>query len=515
MTRFATHPRPLFRTRDEGGYVLVTVAFSMVVLMLIAALTVDVGGWFSRGSQIQRAADAAALAGVPYMPDIATATNVALSTATKNGFTDGQKSVSVVVSAIAGNPHQLQVTVTDGNVPRYFSGLVLSNKTITHTAIAEYDPAVPMGSPKNTFGTGDLLSSPDTEHIWAAASGWCSGRENGDLLLAGYDQAWSNSNGTNGSWTCPGRTSNPTADPTGYYYAIEVPPNAAGKHIHLDLYDPAYDCGDPDSDLQGGCSSNVTTTFKLLGPDATSFDRTDNPVLQTTTFSSGSTTYKNAWDSFWSGTADVGTYYLEVYTKAGESNSAASNGFSIRSYVGGTFKTCSTITTAPDYNARCPQVHAVDDMSIFASQAGSTAVFYLASLDPAYGGKTMTVSLFDPGEGAQSIQVLDPNSNPVSFSWSTACGNGIANATGGCSGSGSSLDVSGTSGMQQPYPYTYPGGRFNDRLVTIQVALPSNYASLYGTNTWWRVKYTTTNSSVTDRTTWAVTVNANPIHLVS
>ena len=42
-----------------------------------------------------------------------------------------------------------------------------------------------------------------------------------------------------------------------------------------------------------------------------------------------------------------------------------------------------------------------------ANQSGSTATFYLASLDPAYGGKTMDVALFDPGEGAQTIQVLE------------------------------------------------------------------------------------------------------------
>ena len=153
-------------------------------------------------------------------------------------------------------------------------------------------------------------------------------------------------------------------------------------------------------------------------------------------------------------------------------------------------------------------------MSVYAFESGSAAVFYLAALDPAYAGKTMTVSLFDPGEGAQAIQVLDPNGNPVNFTWSTPCGNGIAPADGGCSGSGSSLDVSG-SNATQPYPNTRPGGRFNDRMVSIQVPLPSNYAALYGGQTWWKIKYTTTSGGVNDRTTWAVTVNANPIHLVS
>ena len=454
------------------------------------------------------------MAGVVYMPDLGAATSAADATATRDGFVDGQNSVSVVVNGIPNNPHQLQVTITDANVPRYFSSIIFSNKTISKTSTAEYDPAVPLGSPKNTFGTGNLLPSPDTENIWAAVSGYCSGRENGDLLLPGYDQVWSNPGSTSGNWNCPGAAPNASYNPTGYYYAVDVPAAAAGSTLHINLYDPAYDCGTPDDDLQGSCTSSVTTTFKVLGPDGTTFDLADNPVLQTTTFASGSTTYKNSWDPFFSATATAGTYYVEVYTKAGEANSAASNGFSLRSYTGGSFSTCSTIKSASNYNASCPDVHAVDDMSIFASQSGSTAVFYLASLDPAYAGKTMNIMLFDPGEGAQSIQILDPNGNPVNFTWTTPCGNGIANATGGCSGSGSTLDVSGTN-AQQPYTNTHPGGRFNDRMVTLQVALPSNYAALYPNNTWWQVKYTTTSSSVTDRTTWGVTVNANPIHLVT
>ena len=450
------------------------------------------------------------MAGVVYMPDLGAATSAADATATRDGFVDGQNSVSVVVNGIPNNPHQLQVTITDANVPRYFSSIIFSNKTISKTSTAEYDPAVPMGSPKNTFGTGDLLPSPDTENLWAQAAGYCYGRENGDLLSAAYDQVWSGS-----TWNCPGATANPNYDPNGYYYAVEVPPAAAGSPLHVDLYDPAFDCGDPDQDNSGStCPSHVTTTFKVLGPDGTTFDLADNPVLQTTTFASGSTTYKNAWDPYWSGTAQAGTYYVEVYTKAGEANSFGSNGFSLRAYLGGSFSTCSTISSASDYSATCPEVHAVNDMSVYAFESGSAAVFYLAALDPAYVGKTMTVSLFDPGEGAQAIQVLDPNGNPVNFTWSTPCGNGIANADGGCSGSGSSLDVSG-SNATQPYPNTRPGGRFNDRMVSIQVPLPSNYASLYGGQTWWKIKYSTTSGSVNDRTTWAVTVNANPIHLVS
>jgi hypothetical protein len=80
--------------------------------------------------------------------------------------------------------------------------------------------------------------------------------------------------------------------------------------------------------------------------------------------------------------------------------------------------------------------------------AGSTATFYLASVDPIYAGKTMDVDLFDSGEGATNIRVIDPNGNVASFTSDTPCTNPPAPATGGCSGGPTTLlDVSG-SGTQ-------------------------------------------------------------------
>ena len=64
-------------SRREGGVVAVIVAFLAVVLLSIAAFTGDVGSWYVEGHREQRAADAAAVAGVvlhPGKPAKATAT---------------------------------------------------------------------------------------------------------------------------------------------------------------------------------------------------------------------------------------------------------------------------------------------------------------------------------------------------------------------------------------------------------------------------------------------------------
>ena len=57
-------------------------------------------------------------------------------------------------------------------------------------------------------------------------------------------------------------------------------------------------------------------------------------------------------------------------------------------------------------------------MSIYANLGGAVgtyANFYLAQIDPVHAGKTMRVNLFDAGEGAQQLQILDPNGNPATF----------------------------------------------------------------------------------------------------
>ena len=73
--------RPLARGRGEHGYVMVMFALLLVPLLLMAGLAVDVGKWYSRSSDMRRAADAAALAGVVWLPDEVAARTAALAAA--------------------------------------------------------------------------------------------------------------------------------------------------------------------------------------------------------------------------------------------------------------------------------------------------------------------------------------------------------------------------------------------------------------------------------------------------
>jgi hypothetical protein len=335
------------------------------------------------------------------------------------------------------------------------------------------------------------------------------------LSLAHDDQTYFNS-----TYNCPGNATNPDYDSTGYYYTIDVPAGSSGG-LNVWLFDPAFDGGRGDIDLKG--SSSVSTTFKLFAPGPNTFNiPSGTTVLQTTTYSSGSTTYKDSWANFYTGTATAGRYFLEVYTTAGEANSYGSNGFAMQAIIGsgnpGTgaagsgANMCTTLSGQSGYSASCAAVSGIENMSIFANLSGTQASFYLAKVDPVYGGKTLDIALFDPGEGASSIEILNPNGSPASFTWTTACSPPTA-PSGGCSGGPTTvLDVSSTSATP-PYPSLSSSSQYNDRTVHLFVSLPSDYIGTYGSNVWWKVRYTVGNSP-TDRTTWGASIQGNPVHLV-
>ena len=106
MSNRTPHGRsaPRRRVRGEEGYVLVLTALLLLPLLAVTGLAVDLGAWYARAAAIQRAADAAALAGVVYLPDLGAATTRAESVAAANGFADDGR-ITVDVTQISGSDH--------------------------------------------------------------------------------------------------------------------------------------------------------------------------------------------------------------------------------------------------------------------------------------------------------------------------------------------------------------------------------------------------------------------------
>lgn len=495
--------------REEGGFVTAFMAIVMVTLLIFTGFAVDVGAWYARSAEIQRAADAAALAGVVWMPDFEVASAHALEAAARNGFENGKDGIQVIPERVPGNERQLRVTIRDTDAPRYFSSVVLGKQSIGRDATAQYVLPVPMGSPKNVLGTGDLLSGGNRENFWAAVNGYCAGHESGDLKLARYE-SYTRSTGRTAHCN-NGSALSPDYDPEGYLYAVNLKEDAPS--LTLQAYSAGYHRSGASMDMAlASEDQSVTTIFQIYDRNPTPLDLSNLPLVKTITIGTNDSYWGNDWRTLHTFSAPkAGTYYIRVKTAAQTSESRASNGFALRAYTGNNFSVCTTVPGEPGYSATCPQIHAITDLSIFANISGSSASFYLAEVDPVHAGKTMRVKLFDAGEGAKSIEILDPNGNPATFSWSTAC-NPPRPPSGGCGQSNvKKLDVAGDG--DQPFDGLQSTSKYNNRSIVIDIKLPNNYTALYGTKTWWKVRYTT-DSAPTDRTTWSANIVGDPVHLV-
>ncbi len=476
----------------ERGYAIVFLAFILLPLMALAAVGVDIGVWYLQAQKNQRIADSAALAGVVWMPDEATAIATANEAVTRNGLTAGVDS-TVVVTALGRDRLKVQVSTKS---ELSFARMFLGEFSVTRSAIAEYNPPIAMGSPENSLGESSL---------WLAVSGRCSVRENGDLRMAQYVAGYPG--GTYPPSNCSG---SPNLDYKGsYLYAVTIDDAPAGP-VRIEAYDASFmPSATSETDLEFRPGAEFATEFVLYDADGAAFDLADRTVLSTATVSSRNAAYAGTWRTIGLiADPQPGTYYLRVRATGGGLNSFGSNGFGLRAYAGMTFSRCTTLVGQLGYDSACPQVSSVEDMSMYASLSGGSSTFYLAEIPASNAGKQLEVSLFDVGEGAEMIEILDPNGQPVFFEWETDCTIGLA-PTGGCSGSGTSLDVSGDG--QQVYAATLSTSRYNDRTVVATVDLPNDYATVYA-GEWWQIRYTF-GASITDRTTWSVRMLGDPVRL--
>lgn len=483
-------------------------AIIMVPLLAIAGMATDIGGWYAEGSRMQKAADAASLAAVVWLPDLAKATAVANDVAKRNGFDDALPNITVVVGQISAT--DLRVSITDNNAPIFFAKFFLSSMTITREAVANYVLPVPLGSPKNYFGTGNLAPT-EQEGMWAAINGWCAPKEQGDPFAVGWQGNWPAS-----GQECPGTEANPQylANPKNQYeYLITLPP-ARTQPVVVHIYSPAKTANAPDPND----GSVITTTFQIKSPDGTPFDDSDNPLTTCTGVGqSNPRTYApneldddatifgaSGWSAFCTipTSAPAGSYVLGVKTLTGEASSNSYNAYSVMASYNGNGTACDSRT-----DTLCPTVVGRNWISVYATSSSSNAQFYLAEIAAVHAGKKMEITLFDPGEGGNFITILDPNGNVVPFSWTTKDGL--------YSGAGSNLDVSGCTGFPQVGANRASGCRFNERFVVITVDLPSNYGTIYPGQKWWKINYTFFTGAVTDRSTWSVRIIGDPVHLAN
>ncbi len=244
---------------DEQGYVAIAVAFMAVLLLSIAAFTVDVGSWYVEGHREQRAADAAALAGVVYLPgNPAKAYQVALQYAAANGYNDADADITVTAK-VDTTPSRLRVTVTR-TIDNSFAGLLgVPKTTIARSSVADWAGPVPLGSPCNEFGndpdgtTSGVKSSRCTgaDQFWANVGSPAAPKRSGD--------AYQNGDCTTEDG-CAGGT-NSDYDPNGYFYTVNVEKRTA--NLRLDAFDPALISVGDFCDSRQSDNSSIQNAAKL------------------------------------------------------------------------------------------------------------------------------------------------------------------------------------------------------------------------------------------------------------
>lgn len=183
--------------RGQAGQAVILIAFMILVLFGAVGLAVDGGVGYYYNTSAERAASAAALSGVIFMPGQFAptdaipansgydATDRAIAAAKRNGFdvADTADSVTVTAARVPGFDNKLSVTVSR-YVPVFFMQLFgVTRYIVSRTAIATYLPPLSLGQPGTQTGsTTSQLGSGGNNYFFTRTEGWSTDRQQGDAF---------------------------------------------------------------------------------------------------------------------------------------------------------------------------------------------------------------------------------------------------------------------------------------------------------------------------------------------
>ncbi len=549
--------RPVHRIApsNERGFVAVTTALLLVILLLFMAMAIDVAIWFYRGAQLQRTADAAALAGVTRMPKFDSAETVARDIAAKNRLDPSL----VTVRRVPNSPRELEVSITDPAVPSFFGRMLRNDLTMTRTSRAEFVSAIELGSQVNGVGTGSFPGyGPGglPQNFWLAINGYCTPKEYGDRFAAGFD-----ANITAVSSRCDAGVAVHNTEYAGvghpaYTYGIQIPCPVANQDpcitdpasdTEVYVFNPYFDRSDTnlDANVADGTIfpfSQVTTRFVVRDDAGNVLTNAVTGTATSVDFGTcdGATCAPiNGWVHLATipRAAHAGRFGIEVSTLDAEPNSYGANVFSLVAYPAsqGALGPC---VAGP---LVCPTIAGEKSMSVYANVSGGQTDFFLAKLSPAryYRGKKIQILLSDVDQNASGVQILAPGGSPSPFSYRTwspgITDSGVpvddpAIPRTATVGPAHLLDVStmlavATADKLPPWPIASRMGQqlFNGRTVSLELNVPTNYGCVplsspcveapLTDDGWWKIRYSTAAGTVSDRTTWTVQLVGDPVHL--
>jgi Flp pilus assembly protein TadG len=518
--------------RAESGQAIVMVALMLTTLLGFTGLVIDIG-WFEVNLvRVQRAADAAALAGVVYLPGNPTGgSSAARNEAAKNGYTHGVSGVTVTANPDPGNS-KVMMTSVSAPVRTFFSRLFgVTQFTATRRARAEFILPVPMGSPQNYYGINVVCRGTDTPPNCPRVP---SADGAGNLAPLGFfggveARGTERGNGDAYSTFYNNRPNpNPGFDPNGYSYVVEFGSGTTNGSVWL--YDPMFCATGRNTSTQrrlgvgdfwftsGGVP--MTTAYRLYDMNGTPYSVVDDVLLAQQTYVSDgvdkgplfrgdqnygggengngepdcqSTPGHNSWVPLANGLA-AGEYRLQVTSSGGTLSEDAINGFGIEA----------TALAGPT-----PRVYGQSRMEAFIV-INNSSVFYLAQVEAAHAGKVLEIKLFDPGDITNtSFRIRIPTSTGFQYATFTWTSTGTSGCAPGGAASGGPTTTLTTSTSSCNY--------YNNNWVTISAQIPVTYTAPTPPGEpgpgWWKIEYGTLGTGQ-DITTWEVNIRGNPVHLV-
>src|SRR5450631_1193374 len=193
--------------RASRGQSLVIFSLIAVVLLAVVGLAVDGGFSYFASERLERGASAAALAGVPDMPNFNAGPNNAsqdaIDAAGVNGWAAGGANnvaitVAKVIDPITLLPlnNQLSVTIAS-DVPVFFMKLLgFGTHRESRTAVAEYLRPITFGQPGSVLGSTQAALGSGNNFYFMRSEGWGTDRGQGDAYGPNPASTWSSSGST-------------------------------------------------------------------------------------------------------------------------------------------------------------------------------------------------------------------------------------------------------------------------------------------------------------------------------
>jgi hypothetical protein len=538
----------------QTGQIIVIFALMLTVFIGLVGIAIDTTYAWRESLRVQRAADAASLAGVVYMPGCfdsgsgtSCATNNATDTATAEAAQNGFPAASSTITSSKGaTPRELDVTITT-QVPTFFSRIFgITSWTVSRSSKAIYVTPVPMGSPLAYYGVYQLCDAQTATPKCVAQASPSSPAVSSQGFFGAIEGEGSNT--STGDAFAPYWNGNPTVNDqyNQYGYEYDIVAQSSGT---VYLYDPIFCATSTKQDNSG----HAGTGDHWLGtptPASTYFIMYDTQNTPLTTADDGPPVHEvdypnqNMVDesATYGGTSAGGNQYNYSDSGSGiptgatdcQSNSAHNKWVTFSGVTAGhTYRLMVTTTdpTSPTANrdenfenmfsiavsGTGNTVHGNGAMETYANISSGSQEFYLAQIDRQSGaGKTIEIDLFDPGDTSSASWVqIEPDTSSSSTAWQPAtfsytASNGRSNASTNCiqthGGTGTApAGCSETSSTNSTF--------YNNSWVYILITLNTSYGSpSLVNNGWWKIKYIVNLGN--DTTTWQVSIRGNPVHLI-